>query len=249
MLKSFVIAFAMYSKIPMPQVKWSEKNMCYSLCFFPLVGIVIGILSILIFNIMEYFSLGNIFRGTVLTSLPLIVTGGIHFDGFLDTTDALCSYKPKEEKLKILKDPHIGAFAFMCGAIYILLSFGLFTEVTGKEIAFIAFGYVLSRILSGIALLIFPLAKKDGMAAMTKISSDKNVIFILFAEILITALLMLYINYVKAIICLLSSALAFLYYRHTALKNFGGITGDLAGFFVEICELLILLFVVLSGRI
>ena len=41
----------------------------------------------------------------------MAVTGGFHIDGFMDTMDAFHSYKPREEKLAILKDSHIGAFA------------------------------------------------------------------------------------------------------------------------------------------
>ena len=41
---SFKIAFAMYSKIPMPQSEWTEENMAYAMCFFPVVGVIIGAL-------------------------------------------------------------------------------------------------------------------------------------------------------------------------------------------------------------
>ena len=41
-LESFVIAFSMYSRIPMPFVEWSERGMKYAFCFFPLIGVVIG---------------------------------------------------------------------------------------------------------------------------------------------------------------------------------------------------------------
>ena len=39
---TLIIAIAMYSKIPMPQAEWNEKNMRYAMCFFPVVGVVIG---------------------------------------------------------------------------------------------------------------------------------------------------------------------------------------------------------------
>ncbi|MCD8323673.1 MAG: adenosylcobinamide-GDP ribazoletransferase, partial [Clostridiales bacterium] len=38
------VAFSMYSKIPVPQIKWTKENMRYALCFFPLVGVVTGAL-------------------------------------------------------------------------------------------------------------------------------------------------------------------------------------------------------------
>ena len=37
-----LIALSMYSKIPVPQAEWNERNMRYALCFFPLVGAIIG---------------------------------------------------------------------------------------------------------------------------------------------------------------------------------------------------------------
>ncbi|MDE6738305.1 MAG: adenosylcobinamide-GDP ribazoletransferase, partial [Lachnospiraceae bacterium] len=43
-INSFIIAVAMYSKIPMPKVEWNQKNMKYVLCFFPVIGLVIGAL-------------------------------------------------------------------------------------------------------------------------------------------------------------------------------------------------------------
>ena len=44
MLKSLIIALAMYSKLPVPNIDWDEKNMRYAMCFFPVVGVIIGAL-------------------------------------------------------------------------------------------------------------------------------------------------------------------------------------------------------------
>ena len=37
MLRACIVAFAMYSKVPMPRVEWNETSMKYALCFFPLM--------------------------------------------------------------------------------------------------------------------------------------------------------------------------------------------------------------------
>ena len=42
LLGSLAIAFSMYSRIPMPQVEWTGRRMRYAMCFFPLIGLVIG---------------------------------------------------------------------------------------------------------------------------------------------------------------------------------------------------------------
>ena len=43
-LQTIAVAFAMFSALPMPQFAWNEKNMRYSLCAFPLVGVLCGVL-------------------------------------------------------------------------------------------------------------------------------------------------------------------------------------------------------------
>ena len=112
-IRSFVIAFTTYSRVPMPQVEWSEENRKYAMCFFPLIGAVIGAALWLWLLLCDRLALGALLRGAGGAMIPLLVTGGIHMDGFMDTSDALASWQPKEKRLEILKDSRIGAFAAM----------------------------------------------------------------------------------------------------------------------------------------
>ena len=41
-INSFFIALSMYSRIPVPRVDWEKENMRYAMCFFPMIGVVIG---------------------------------------------------------------------------------------------------------------------------------------------------------------------------------------------------------------
>ena len=114
LLNAMIIAIAMYSKIPMPRVDWNEKNMRYAMCFFPLVGVIIGVWEIVAGNLITVWKgEGTFFYAVVLTLIPVFITGGIHLDGFADTMDAKSSYGDREKKLQILKDPHTGAFAII----------------------------------------------------------------------------------------------------------------------------------------
>ena len=113
-IHSLGIAFSMYSKIPVPKVRWTNEAMQYTFCFFPLVGVAEGALcgdgnGSVWFAGQEQTS--GYIRGYRPYDSALLVTGGIHMDGFLDTTDARRSYQEPEKKLAILKDPHTGAFA------------------------------------------------------------------------------------------------------------------------------------------
>lgn len=249
MLKSLIVAFSTYSKIPMPRIEWDEKSMKYSMCFFPLVGAVIGLCSVGCLYGLGVLGVGSIMTAAVLTALPLLINGGIHMDGFLDTMDAKSSYQPMEEKLRILKDPHAGAFAIISGLVYIMLCFGGFCEVTEREIGCIAIGYAYSRILSGLSVVTLRKAKKDGMVAASANAAEKSVKWILAAELLLCICCLLFFHPILGGVCVLAGGISFLHYRRMAYRVFGGITGDLAGYFLQTCELLILYGVVFASKV
>ena len=164
LFRSLAIAISMYSKIPVPMVEWSEKNMKYAMCFFPVVGAVTGALQLLAGSLLlEHTSCGILFFAVVMTLIPAAVTGGIHLDGFADTVDALSSYGDREKKLQILKDPNTGAFAVIGLCAYFLASAALWSEADGGLLPVIACSYMLSRSLSGISVVSFPPAKNSGL--------------------------------------------------------------------------------------
>ena len=75
-MQSLIIAFAMYSKIPMPRADWNDKNMRYAFCWFPVIGLVIGLVELAVFYILTKWQAGSVFRGVCLMAVPLLVTGG-----------------------------------------------------------------------------------------------------------------------------------------------------------------------------
>ncbi|MDD6328108.1 MAG: adenosylcobinamide-GDP ribazoletransferase [Eubacteriales bacterium] len=247
MLRSFIIAFSTYSKVPMPKVTWDEKGMRYSMCFFPFVGVVIGACQYGILYLSAYVcTLGHVLGGAILTVIPILITGGIHMDGFLDTVDAKSSYKTKEEKLIILKDPHTGAFAIIYGIVYMILYYAMMQTVAASNekspfsLSFVltfALSYVWIRVLSGISVLTFKKAKTEGMLAETAKASDRSVLFYISVIGVLCAGLMIALNPIPAFAILGSTLLVFLYYRLMSYRVFGGITGDLAGYFLQLAEL------------
>lgn len=237
-LKSFIIAFSIYSKVPVPQFKWKDEDMRYTLCFFPLIGALIGGLLWGWMQLCVYLEWNRLSYVLMGTAIPLLVTGGFHVDGFMDTMDAFHSYQDREKKLEILKDSHIGAFSVIMLIVYGLLYMAGFAGIDSeKSFAVICAGFCLSRILSGISVLSFPHARPEGMLAYFAESSRKNIVkFVLYVEFVICSVLMGAIQIQAAVCVELSAILVFLYYRYKCLKELGGITGDCAGCFVMICE-------------
>jgi len=244
MLRSLAVAISTYSKIPVPHFNWEEKDMEYSMVFFPVVGVFIGAFQYLLFLLCDHFSVGKILFAVLATILPLLITGGIHFDGYLDVCDARSSYASKEKKLEILKDPHVGAFAIIHGIIYVLLTFGLWTEVIEKAennktyFLLIGVSYVISRILSAISVVTFKKAKSQGMVSSMAKAQNKKVNVILILEFVIVLGLLAFFFQLLAFAIVIPFALVFLYYRLMSYKVFGGITGDLAGWFLQMAELM-----------
>ena len=250
MFESMVIAFAMYSKIPVPQVEWNDRNRKYCICFFPLIGVVTGVIINVCFRVMQLLSVGDVLRGCILTVLPIALTGGIHMDGFLDTSDAIGSWKTKEEKLEIMKDSHCGASALISGMCYMILYVGAMTQADGTALILGGMCMALSRAYSGLALLVFPKAKPDGLlrsfadSAMTKRCS-----IVMIVWIAVISVLLVIFQPAAGSVCALCAILCFLWYRWMSGRSFGGITGDLAGYFLQICELACLLTAVISGLV
>ena len=118
-MKALLMAFSMYSRLPVPDFVWEEEDRKKAMCFFPLVGVLAGAVFFLVYLFMERSGAGPVFKGALLTAVPLLATGGIHMDGFLDTCDARASWGDREKKLQILKDTHAGAFAVTGGGLYL----------------------------------------------------------------------------------------------------------------------------------
>lgn len=237
-LKSMVIAFSMYSRIPMPQFKWKEEDMRYMLCFFPWIGGVIGVCVYLWALICDRFAVGTICYTLIGAVVPVLVTGGFHMDGFMDTMDAFHSYQSKEKKLEILKDSHIGAFSVIMLAAYGLLYMGAFSEVHDRKILLIVCaGFVLARCLSGIGVVTFRSAKSDGLLYLFASSAEKKKVrFFLYLQAVLCIGYMLMQSLYAGMAVAAAALLSFVYYYWRCKKELGGITGDTAGYFVLICE-------------
>ena len=293
-LQTIAVAFAMFSAVPVPQFDWNEKNMRYSLCAFPLVGVMCGVL----WCVCASLPLPAMVRAAGFCLIPVWVTGGIHLDGYADTCDALCSYGDTQKKLDILKDPHCGAFAVIRLCSYFVAYFALcccvqFTPQVGAvwllalvleracsgyavaafplakntglahtfataadritvrrvlgclsivlAVALFALGggvLVLERACSGYAVAAFPLAKNTGLAHTFATAADRTTVRRVLGCLSIVLAVALFA--LGGGVLVLAAGFALWRYHRVAVKQFGGITGDLAGWFLQKAELYML---------
>ena len=250
-MKSVIIAFAMYSKLPMPRVDWEEKALSWALCWFPLVGLFIGAALRLWLALARWLGFGDIFTAAFALLLPIALSGGIHLDGFCDTCDALSSHQSREKKLEILKDSHTGAFAIICCGLYLIVFFAAWCEVsaTGWAALSLCLGPVLSRSLSGLFAVTLPNARGTGLlATFTGPMDAAKARVVLAVWAIAAAAAMAVLSPWTGAGVLAGAALASVYYVATAKRQFGGVTGDLAGFFLQLCELGMVLGAIVAQR-
>lgn len=243
---SFGIAFSMYSRIPMPCCDWTDENMKYVMCFFPWVGAVIGALGFGWYMLAWQLGVARPLRVIVQMLIPVLVSGGIHLDGMLDTADALSSWRPMERRIEILKDSHAGAFAIITCAVYFLLLYGVTDSVGEEMLPVYAAVFAVSRCLSGLSVVSFPKMKKEGtVSEFSKKAETKRIRIVLAGYLALLCIWMLWKNPRYGAAAIAGAGLMFLYYYRMSRKNFGGINGDLAGWFVSWCELVMPLAIVL----
>ncbi|MBR1437778.1 MAG: adenosylcobinamide-GDP ribazoletransferase [Synergistaceae bacterium] len=238
MTDSFIIAVTFISIIPIPSrliPKWDSKTLRYFPLMLPVAGIIFGLFWVIYLEILSALKLSSILRGFIMTVLTLTLTGGLHLDGLMDTSDAIFSHRDRETKLKILSDTHAGSFAVMSCVILIMAKTLLFSELFTLNADYFALSSIplFSRLGMGILLTNLPFAKNDGLAVMMGAARKHSdnfgfaVIFLLMSLMNLNAVPIAFILslIVHVIIC---------------RRIFGGITGDLLGAFVETSEVIML---------
>ncbi len=222
--RSMLVALGLYTKLPVPQVQWTRRNMAYALAFFPLAGLLVS------FCLLFW----------CCTLLPVLVTGGIHLDGFCDVADALASWQEPERRLEILHDSHAGAFAVISLACYLLAYFAVWTEIRLNTAACLwaALVFPLCRTLSGLGIANLRCAKSSGLVATFSGNAERDkVTAALLGWLLLLAGLLFGVSHLAAPLGLLLAAGCFWLFRRVSYRDFGGINGDLAGWFLQLLEL------------
>lgn len=251
MLKSLAMAFSCFSRIPMPKMEWDSNNMRFMLAWFPAVGLVVGLFVAAWWFIAEVLGFGIVLKAAGVALVPLAVTGGFHLDGLADVVDALASNAEPSRKREILKDSHIGAFAAMGVAAYVVAYFAIATElpVGWRPAALLVCLHVMSRCGSAFASTLFSGSGADGMLTSFRDSADVR---LTIAAVTCVFVVVGIVSIVVAPLCgslmVACEIVLLVWVNWFARRNFGGMSGDVAGFFLQVCELVLLACIVVSAK-
>lgn len=258
LFEEIAIIFSVYTKIPMPAFEWNDRNLKHAMCFLPLVGLFIGFAEMLWFLLSAVMNLSAFLFAVTAALLPLAITGGIHMDGFLDTVDARCSHESREKKQLILEDPHVGAFGVIWSAAYLLMLAGTMFELyrtAGERVDFhlqgaMAVVFVASRALAALSIGMIRPARQKGMLFSFASVTDKKALCMSSAGVLLVC---------AAALCFMCGPWGLLFlpvmiavywsFRRRAIREFGGLSGDLCGWLIQRTELILLLLLIVICRL
>ena len=233
---SFFIVLSFISIIPAYVPSWTAENLRYFCVMLPIVGVIFGAFWLMSFHVLGMLAgLSSLLRGFMMMILTLALTGGLHLDGLMDTSDAIFSRRDRETRLRILSDTHAGSFAVMACVITLMLKALLFSELFTQNISgyFLCLVPIYSRLGMAVLLNNLQFAKSNGLAVI--LGSSRNKRDNIFLVIMFAALSIVSMKIIPAmmILCVILHVII-------CVKIFGGITGDLLGAFVEASEVIML---------
>jgi adenosylcobinamide-GDP ribazoletransferase len=161
-ISAFVTALGFLTVWRLPWSGDEPADRGRSLYFFGLIGLIVGGLLVVIDFITKPWP-SAITNALILAAL-LLATGGLHFDGLLDTVDGVFSHRTQEERLAIMRDSRSGAFAVAAGVLDLLLWWACSVDLTGAHhFAALLLMATTSRAGMVLAVTLFPYARPAGL--------------------------------------------------------------------------------------
>ena len=258
-INGFVMSVGMFSIIPVPHKSWNDKYMPMVIPAMPFVGLLIGLVWYGSAYLLSISAAPATIQGAITLFIPLVLCGFIHADGYMDTADAVFSRRGADDKRRILKDPHTGAFAVVAIAGLLIIQFCSVYEIMDARRALTSFIYipVMSRCVAGAAMLNMKPMFDTGFCAMFKKGARRgHKVFIYVtasacvAAVLLTAFAPLLTSeapsvapglsvtaaLLAALAPILVTALAGIAAMAYLYRQFDGVSGDLCGCAITVGE-------------
>lgn len=224
---------------------YTPANLSRTLKYYPLVGLIIGLLLGFLVFVLQSFALEHtLYIAGLVVTLWVVITGGLHLDGVADMTDAwIGGLGDKQRTLEIMKDPVCGPFAVIAIVLVILLKIVFVYEILQYNPYLLIAAPFFSRSMVVILLMTTPYVREGGTGSNLNMPTEKykNIlslgVFLVggfyFFTMLTDGLVVTAVGVINL--------LFLLFFRHNVINRIAGITGDTAGAFIEYTELVVLL--------
>jgi cobalamin 5'-phosphate synthase/cobalamin synthase len=227
--QGFALALSMLTSLPFFKVHNFFRGINgYAVMFYPLVGLLLGFIlygiSLLLAPYMPHFHLG-----VTLFAIWVVLTGALHLDGFADTIDGL--FVSKERSLEVMKDAHNGGMGVLFGGTFLLLKASSLMAL--ESYVLLPLVLLLSRLGAVVLIYFFPYIS-GGMGSLAKEELNAKHLFVALLYSLV--FVFLYSGYSL----LFGLFLLLFFVQRFFIKRYGGFTGDIYGFTIELTELFLL---------
>lgn len=234
-MTAFWMAWGMFCAIPCPVKKWDQALYPGMLLCTPFIGLMIGALWALCGYGAGCLQLGFV-GAALLCALPSLLSGFIHLDGYMDCADAVLSRRELEKRREILKDSHVGSFAVICLALWLLFGFAAFAGMELKEKWLcLLFLPAVSRSCSITAVLSFLPMSTSGYAKLPDSVKSGHKLLGAAETVLFCALSVVFCGRagLSAVVTALGSWVTILSIR----RDLQGMSGDISGSAITVGEL------------
>ncbi len=242
--RELVAAVRFLSVLPMPGSTQLFDNyevaprLVVGCAYFPLVGLLLACLLWLLVLVLTPL-VPQLALAALLVVALVILTGGLHLDGLMDSCDGLFGGDTRERKLEIMRDSRVGSFGVLGGACILLLKFALFASVRVHALP-LALLLVLpsARWAVVLALRVFPSARPTGLgAAFHQAVTTEGLVL---ASIIALAIVLVAGQFIGLIV-LVAVTITTLALGFWITRSIGGLTGDNYGAIEEVAEVVALL--------
>lgn len=250
-MNSFLIGLQFLTRIfVVKQSVWTEESFGESVKFFPAVGAIIGSICAIVVGVLNFMTAGELpsIVGAVGFVSLILLTGGIHCDGLMDSADGLFSGREREKILDIMKDSRTGSFGVVSMILIAALDIAALTELakfsTAQLCAAMFASPIIGRLMMVATIGLFPYARPEGMGkAFAKFTTRRTIIFAAIeSAILIAVLVFVDVKiFVTALAATLFAALVMWRFATFATEKIGGVTGDIYGAVTTLSETSVLI--------
>ena len=206
----------------------SPQEQSRALRVYPVVGAGIGAFGALIYWLAESLNLGPGLAAVLAVAACVIITGGLHEDGWADCADAMGVAGGPQRRLEVMRDSRLGSFGVIALFMALALRVLALASLAGPAAAATALiaVHTVSRGFFPVAQVILMPARTDGLGAALA-PPTRQTLGLAAALALLVALLAL--GWMAGFLVFAVSLLAGLIFLVLARRAFGGYTGDVLG--------------------
>lgn len=241
-MKDFFTGLQFLTRIRLvEQTDWSPDSFGRSVKYFTLIGAIIGLILAGLNYVLSQFLPSHVLAAVIILA-EIVLTGGLHCDGFMDTADGVFSGRSRERMLEIMKDSRVGANGVVAFGLLLLLKYSLIIDMTPTMLfAALITMPVAGRMVMVISITSFAYARPEGMGkAFAQYAGRATLGIAAVIAIAVVAALG-----VRASISAGGAVVAGILTARYLAAILGGLTGDTYGAVTELTELAVLLLFVI----